>query len=273
MTVYSDDEYFVNNILYLFSEFGKGPFKSACGVIGCRALGNARNMEKTCHTTLEECPYESRNWANESDLINRVLVSPTVPIPVYTAQKPIELPTPTSPLVTEIKTEVASSDEDDDNANTDKFGLKVPEYDEIVVPVIDKVESINEMPYNEKETALRMRISKADLQDYLPGVDSYNIWLKNLKLLRSSHTPTVATDPNQWSIDEVVKYVHSVPKCENIANLFRQFEIDGEAFLCLTQEDMSSLMGLKYGKSVRIFSHIIQLREDCMMMQPNIENY
>lgn len=32
-------------------------------MLGCRGIGNAKRLEASTHSTLEECPYESKNWS------------------------------------------------------------------------------------------------------------------------------------------------------------------------------------------------------------------
>lgn len=41
-------------------------FKAACGVLGCREIGNAKNPDSNTHKCLVECPYNSRNWDDDN---------------------------------------------------------------------------------------------------------------------------------------------------------------------------------------------------------------
>lgn len=37
--------------------------KNSCGILSCRGIGNAKRLEASTHSTLEECPYECNNWS------------------------------------------------------------------------------------------------------------------------------------------------------------------------------------------------------------------
>ncbi len=55
------------DLFFFVSDFGQEEFRSACGVLGCREVGNAKHFGVGFHYTIFECPYESRNWlANDT---------------------------------------------------------------------------------------------------------------------------------------------------------------------------------------------------------------
>jgi hypothetical protein len=66
---------------------------------------------------------------------------------------------------------------------------------------------------------------------------------------------------NQWSVERVVDFVTSLPSCPpTVADKFRQEQIDGEAFLLLTQHDIVKLMNIRLGPAVKIFNAVMFLK-------------
>ena len=49
----------------------------------------------------------------------------------------------------------------------------------------------------------------------------------------------------------------------DIPNRFLDEEIDGEAFLMLTQADLVKTLGLKLGPALKIFNTLIMIRSNC----------
>jgi hypothetical protein len=64
----------------------------------------------------------------------------------------------------------------------------------------------------------------------------------------------------QWDIEEVCKFVSSVAGCSEYCDVFREQEIDGQALILLTEEHLSSKMGLKLGPALKLKSKIDELR-------------
>nr|XP_050851740.1 lethal(3)malignant brain tumor-like protein 3 isoform X1 [Vespula vulgaris] len=94
---------------------------------------------------------------------------------------------------------------------------------------------------------------------YNPLPDAPHIWAKHSNALNRVVSKQ-NTNPRRWSNEEVIKFIQSVPNCKEIGNIFRKHNIDGEAFLMLTQEDLVSLLGLRLGPAIKLYNSIVLLR-------------
>lgn len=63
-----------------------------------------------------------------------------------------------------------------------------------------------------------------------------------------------------WSISEVGDFVKSLPGCEEQAKVFREEQIDGEAFLLMNQVDIVKILCMKLGPAIKIYNTILMLR-------------
>ncbi|XP_034021659.1 lethal(3)malignant brain tumor-like protein 1 [Thalassophryne amazonica] len=92
-----------------------------------------------------------------------------------------------------------------------------------------------------------------------PGRDLSLCWEQHCKLLpgvASVHADTV----QHWSVQEVSDFIHSLPGCRQQAERFKDEQIDGRAFLLLTQRDIISIMSIKLGPALKIYNSILMFR-------------
>ncbi|KAI5172179.1 Lethal(3)Malignant Brain Tumor-Like Protein 4 [Manis pentadactyla] len=65
----------------------------------------------------------------------------------------------------------------------------------------------------------------------------------------------------RWTADEVVaEFVRSLLGCEEHAKSFKKEQIDGKAFLLLTQTDIIKVMKIKLGPTLKIYNSILIFR-------------
>ncbi|KAJ8360475.1 hypothetical protein SKAU_G00170000 [Synaphobranchus kaupii] len=69
------------------------------------------------------------------------------------------------------------------------------------------------------------------------------------------------SDPTKWSVEEVHRFICSLPGCQEIAEEFRSQEIDGQALLLLKEDHLMSAMNIKLGPALKIFAHISLLKD------------
>ncbi|KAH1009033.1 hypothetical protein HUJ04_001462 [Dendroctonus ponderosae] len=67
--------------------------------------------------------------------------------------------------------------------------------------------------------------------------------------------------PLNWSVHKVVEFINSIPGCDVNKELFSKHEIDGEAFLHLSQSDILNNFQFKVGPAIKLYNCIILLRE------------
>ena len=71
------------------------------------------------------------------------------------------------------------------------------------------------------------------------------------------------SDINLWTIKQVSLFVKKLTGSTDCEEAFSTQEIDGKAFLMLTQQDITSVMKLKLGPSLKIFNAIVSIRNTC----------
>ncbi|KAM9723841.1 lethal(3)malignant brain tumor-like protein 4 isoform 2-T3 [Menidia menidia] len=63
-----------------------------------------------------------------------------------------------------------------------------------------------------------------------------------------------------WSSEEVAAFVKGLPGCKEHAATFKTEQIDGEAFLLLTQADIVKILSIKLGPALKIYNSILMLK-------------
>ncbi|XP_069777211.1 lethal(3)malignant brain tumor-like protein 4 isoform X3 [Narcine bancroftii] len=84
-------------------------------------------------------------------------------------------------------------------------------------------------------------------------------WEQHCKLLPSV-VNFQASKVSKWSTDEVANFVQTLPGCEEQAKIFKEEQIDGEAFLLLTQMDIIKIMSIKLGPALKIYNSILMFK-------------
>lgn len=71
---------------------------------------------------------------------------------------------------------------------------------------------------------------------------------------------SMAKLPNDWTVDDVGKYIASIPDAATFADEFRDQEIDGSALLLIQEEHLVNSMNFTLGRALKLCSHIDKLR-------------
>ncbi|KAL3191927.1 hypothetical protein MRX96_059430 [Rhipicephalus microplus] len=82
---------------------------------------------------------------------------------------------------------------------------------------------------------------------------------------RLARAPTEKS-ADEWTVEDVVRYVKRIPGCARHAEKFRKEEVDGEALLLLRKKHLIVYMGLPVGPAVKILRATRELR---MRQHPN----
>ncbi|KAK5623095.1 hypothetical protein CRENBAI_019984 [Crenichthys baileyi] len=92
-----------------------------------------------------------------------------------------------------------------------------------------------------------------------PGRDLSLCWEQHRKLLPG--VARIHADAVQcWSVQQVSDFIESLPGCEEQAQQFREEQIDGRAFLLLTQRDIVRIMSIKLGPALKIYNSILMFK-------------
>ncbi|KAK1172889.1 lethal(3)malignant brain tumor-like protein 3 [Acipenser oxyrinchus oxyrinchus] len=92
-----------------------------------------------------------------------------------------------------------------------------------------------------------------------PNRDLPLCWEQHCKLLPGV-AGVQASRVAHWTADEVASFVHSLPGCEEQAKQFKEEQIDGKAFLLLSQVDIVKIMSVKLGPALKIYNSILMFK-------------
>uniref|UniRef100_A0A8C0EWS1 SAM domain-containing protein n=1 Tax=Bubo bubo TaxID=30461 RepID=A0A8C0EWS1_BUBBB len=87
-------------------------------------------------------------------------------------------------------------------------------------------------------------------------------WEKHCKLLPEVSGLT-AKHVAKWTVEEVVSFIQRLPGCKEQASVFREEQIDGEAFLLLNQSDIVKILSIKLGPALKIYNAILMFKSMC----------
>ncbi|XP_028821874.1 lethal(3)malignant brain tumor-like protein 4 isoform X2 [Denticeps clupeoides] len=92
-----------------------------------------------------------------------------------------------------------------------------------------------------------------------PSRDLPLCWEQHCKLLPGV-AGVQASLVAHWTVDEVASFIHSLPGCVEQAKQFKEEQIDGKAFLLLTQRDIVKIMSVKLGPALKIYNSILMFK-------------
>lgn len=148
-----------------------------------------------------------------------------------------------------------------------KVGRKRKLPEPAVEVVDDKVEEVKPKEEAAPAPAKKLSVLTNFLEDYGPQLNySYELWTKNSKVLdRAELQGEFAENPLKWSVAKVGSFIKKITNDPKIAEKFTEQDIDGEAFACLCQDDLTGLLGLKMGVAIKIYNRILHLRQEVML--------
>ncbi|KAM9839530.1 lethal(3)malignant brain tumor-like protein 4 isoform 2-T3 [Aulostomus maculatus] len=233
------------------------PSQGVCPTPGCRGVGHIKGPKYTGHHSAFGCPYSDINMRKEVMLPDRLggeRVVTLVPMHHHgnqsdrrSVQVKSELTEDTLLLPLGKRRRLT-----DRHAQTTKF-LCVKQEEEELNP--QSVEPVRE---SDLHSILHQSVFLSTMSAQ-PGRDLSLCWEQHCKLLPGV-TGVHATTVQQWSVQQVSEFIESLPGCEQQAKLFRDEEIDGRAFLLLTQRDIVRIMSIKLGPALKIYNSILMFK-------------
>ncbi|XP_048355918.1 lethal(3)malignant brain tumor-like protein 3 isoform X2 [Sphaerodactylus townsendi] len=256
-----------------------------CPTPGCQGLGHVRGPRYGTHYTLVSCPYSEINRNRESSIQDRL--GGEKPSPNISILKP-KKPEPSVPF----------SDLREDSPPSRKSSMQDGERSgrSSVHSLSEQSETSQEMDWTEAESSTLSKIKskrigcshgyikfqlmkqETDGRDpafalqqalhqsvFMPSLSTNPIhrlhlcWEQHCKLLPEVSGLT-AKNVAKWSVEEVACFVQRLPGCKDQATLFRQEQIDGEAFLLLNQSDIVKILSIKLGPALKIYNAILMFK-------------
>ncbi|XP_055489719.1 lethal(3)malignant brain tumor-like protein 4 isoform X2 [Leucoraja erinacea] len=123
---------------------------------------------------------------------------------------------------------------------------------------IDLHSLFKDLSFDSMQQALHQSVFMSTMSAH-PIRDLPLCWEQHCKLLPSV-VNFQASKVSKWSINEVADFVQTLPGCEEQVKIFKEEQIDGEAFLLLTQMDLIKIMCIKLGPALKIYNSILMFK-------------
>ncbi|XP_039190290.1 lethal(3)malignant brain tumor-like protein 4 isoform X1 [Crotalus tigris] len=262
------------------------PAEKVCPTPGCQGLGHVRGPRYGTHYTLIGCPYSETNRTREGLLQDRL--GGEKPLPGSSAPKPKK---------SDISVQLTDLQEDSPQSRKSSTQEGERSGRSSVHSFSEQSETSQEKDWTEGETStitkikakrigcshsyIKLQLVKQEadggrdtafaLQQalhqsvFMPSLSAnpthrlHLCWEQHCKLLPEVSGLT-AKNVAKWSVEEVAGFVQRLPGCKEQASLFRQEQIDGEAFLLLNQSDIVKILSIKLGPALKIYNAILMFK-------------
>ncbi|XP_061811248.1 lethal(3)malignant brain tumor-like protein 4 isoform X1 [Nerophis lumbriciformis] len=272
------------------------PSGQGCPTPGCNGIGHIRGPRYGTHYTQVSCPYSDMNLSKESLLPDRLSGERPITLsgPPPRGRRPEPNPTATTPRAStpnppeaadnshsrkpaEVVTEpserssqpqpLGGVSEQSQNGTKLKRTAPFPNYVNIHYV---KEETVQNKGVCKEETvqnkadsiALQQALHESVFSPGLTAAPHQRValcWDKHCQLLPEVLGLT-AKRVAAWTSEEVATFVKGLPGCKEHAVTFKTEQIDGEAFLLLTQSDIVKILSIKLGPALKIYNAILMLK-------------
>ncbi|XP_031656731.1 lethal(3)malignant brain tumor-like protein 3 [Oncorhynchus kisutch] len=259
--------------------------QGGCPTPGCKGVGHIKGARYSGHHSAVGCPYSDININKDSVLPDRL--SGEMPgsgglgRPRRAEPNPDIIP---APAPTADKHLSANPNHLDKPGRGEKAGIGVASAMErsikkpagtepkrrvgrpckqrkVEEPVEEEMESEVSCIMETKELTLQQALHQSVFMPCTSPSPSSSpfCWDQHSKLL-----PTVAgitsSKVASWTVEEVIEFIQGLPGCREHVHTFRDEQIDGEAFLLLTQVDLVRIMSIKLGPAIKIYNSILMFK-------------
>ncbi|XP_033013867.1 lethal(3)malignant brain tumor-like protein 4 isoform X2 [Lacerta agilis] len=270
-----------------------GAVGQGCPTPGCQGLGHVRGPRYGTHYTyvcprvmgLVGCPYSEINRSRESSLQDRL--GGEKPSPSTSVQKPKK--PETSARLTDLQEDSpqsrkSSTQDGERSGRSSVHSLseqsETSQEKDSVEGESSAITKIKSKGIGCSRSYIQLQLVKQDadgrdtafaLQQalhqsvFMPSLSAnpthrlHLCWEQHCKLLPEVSGLT-AKNVAKWSVEEVAGFVQRLPGCKDQAALFRQEQIDGEAFLLLNQSDIVKILSIKLGPALKIYNAILMFK-------------
>nr|XP_054099955.1 lethal(3)malignant brain tumor-like protein 4 isoform X2 [Callithrix jacchus] len=223
------------------------PGQAVCPTPGCRGIGHIRGPRYSGHHSAFGCPYSDMNLKKEATLHDRLREQ------------------------TQANLESDSSHSKSKNLCSLNFNgkhekvnsqprlvqqakcLKIKGKEDIDLDNLFREYSAEQAQQALHQSVFMSTVSAHPFRDLPLGREQHFKLLPGVADIRASQVA-------QWTVDEVTEFVQSLLGCEEHARCFKKEQIDGKAFLLLTQTDIVKVMKIKLGPALKIYNSILMFR-------------
>ncbi|XP_064846962.1 lethal(3)malignant brain tumor-like protein 3 isoform X2 [Oncorhynchus masou masou] len=259
--------------------------QGGCPTPGCKGVGHIKGARYSGHHSAVGCPYSDININKDSVLPDRL--SGEMPGSGGLGRPRRAEPNPDinpAPAPTADKHLSANPNHLDKPGRGEKAGIGVASAMErsikkpagtepkrrvgrpckqrkVEEPVEEEMESEVSCIMETKELTLQQALHQSVFMPCTSPSPSSSpfCWDQHSKLL-----PTVAgitsSKVASWTVEEVIEFIQGLPGCREHVHTFRDEQIDGEAFLLLTQVDLVRIMSIKLGPAIKIYNSILMFK-------------
>ncbi|XP_029532764.1 lethal(3)malignant brain tumor-like protein 3 [Oncorhynchus nerka] len=259
--------------------------QGGCPTPGCKGVGHIKGARYSGHHSAVGCPYSDININKDSVLPDRL--SGEMPGSGGLGRPRRAEPNPDinpAPAPTADKHLSANPNQLDKPGRGEKAGIGVASAMErsikkpagtepkrrvgrpckqrkVEEPVEEEMESEVSCIMETKELTLQQALHQSVFMPCTSPSPSSSpfCWDQHSKLL-----PTVAgitsSKVASWTVEEVIEFIQGLPGCREHVHTFRDEQIDGEAFLLLTQVDLVRIMSIKLGPAIKIYNSILMFK-------------
>ncbi|XP_074484363.1 lethal(3)malignant brain tumor-like protein 4 isoform X2 [Sebastes fasciatus] len=234
--------------------------QGVCPTPGCRGVGHIKGAKYTGHHSAFGCPYSDINMRKEVVLPDRLggeRVITLVPVSIYHHGNQSD------------RRSVQVKMEPRDETLLLPLGKRRRQTDRLSQPtkylrVKQEEEELHIRALGPAESSLQAVLHQSVFLSAMspqPGRDlSLSLcWEQHGKLLPGV-TGVQPETVQHWSVQQVSDFIESLPGCEEQAKQFRDEQIDGRAFLLLTQRDIVRVMSIKLGPALKIYNSILMFK-------------
>nr|XP_023855959.1 lethal(3)malignant brain tumor-like protein 3 [Salvelinus alpinus] len=255
--------------------------QGGCPTPGCKGVGHIKGARYSGHHSAVGCPYSDININKDSVLPDRL--SGEMPGSGGLGRPRRAEPNPDinpPPALTADKHLSANPNHLDKPGRGEKAGIGVASATERSIKkpagtepkrrvgrpckqrkVEEEMESEVSCIMETKEQTLQQALHQSVFMPCTSPSPSSSpfCWDQHSKLL-----PTVAgitsSKVASWTVEEVIEFIQGLPGCREHVHTFRDEQIDGEAFLLLTQVDLVRIMSIKLGPAIKIYNSILMFK-------------
>nr|XP_044999979.1 lethal(3)malignant brain tumor-like protein 4 isoform X1 [Jaculus jaculus] len=224
------------------------PGQAVCPTPGCRGIGHIRGPRYAGHHSAFGCPYSDINLKRKATLHDRLREQ------------------------TQANLESDASHSKSENFFSLNFNGKHEKVNNIQPRLVQEAKCLKikgkediDLDNLFREYSAKQVHQALHQSVFMTSVSTHHFW--DLPLGREQHyklLPGVAdiqaSQVAQWTVDEVAEFVQSLLGCEEHAKCFKKEQIDGKAFLLLTQTDIVKVMNIKLGPALKIYNAILMFR-------------
>ncbi|XP_046994712.1 lethal(3)malignant brain tumor-like protein 3 [Schistocerca americana] len=273
---------------------------SECPILGCNGVGHIKGPKFAMHTSAEFCPYAPGNFqcmAHISDRLSDKVASTETQSETCSSEKmkvqephknPVGRPAKRRRVESceEPKSLIVVQEEEEPAAKKDRHFLEstsmpVATSDSGVQggedlgngsTVRETSTSPNPLAFASSSQKDSADITQLELEVRnsvrSPGYDPQPSqgpipWTQHTKYLNTflAAVPQPPELVSHWTCNDVSTFLRSIPGCAHAVNAFAEQEVDGDALVLMSQDDLVKAGGLKLGPAVKLYNCVVLLRQ------------